>query len=429
MESRSVKKVDVFNIIQYVFKKWFVVAIIAVMFAGAIGGKEYFDYKVQKLSELYANANKVNLNYGSFTLYIKNFDGTESYYNRIEDVTAIAKSYRGMEFLKNKYQLAADYNVIANSMTTVPVGMNLLEVSIEGNLMGIPEDKIVEATKAYCKFVMDMMYENLGEDSVSLVDEPRAGAYELSKALKVEEGDVKLITKKGVVKKGILGGIIGCVIGAVCVVFYVLLSTLLRTKDEVVECFGVSLLGAVDKDGKDKEEYKRVANRLAGIKSIGLVSITDKEHRNEMVEQLAKVMAVNEKTVACVQISSDVDNANDNALYQYVVGKKAFKDLLVDTEHKGLKKVLCSQATDETIDLFTNKKFAELMEQLKEEFDYVIVDCPAAKTSAASLSIGQMCDATIAVAASNAVKEADVYKLSHNFAENNIECIGLIYVS
>lgn len=428
MENKSVRKIDVFNIIQYVLKKWFVVAIIAVLFAGAIGGKEYFNYKVQKLNELYANANKMNLNYGSFMLYITRYDDSDNYYNRIEDVTAIVRSYKGMEYLKSKYAPEVDYPVIANSIAAVPVGINLLEVSLEGNVMGIPQDKIVDVTKDYCNFVTKIMYENLGEGCVTVVDEARAGAYEYNKALKGEEGDIKLITKKGVIKKGILGGIIGGIVGVLCVVFYVLLSTLLRTRDELVECFGLSLLGSVDKTGADKEEYKRVINKLADKKTIGLVSITDKENRNVMSENLVKLMAVNDKTAVYVKIDRDTNNAQDNVLYQYVTGKKNIKDILADSDHKGLKVMNCSLASDEATDLATHVKFAALVEELKGAFDYVVIDCPAAKTSAACLSIAKECDAFVAVAGANAVKEADVYKFMHNLKENEIECLGLIYV-
>lgn len=431
MESKSVKKVDIFNILNYVIRKWLIVLLAGILLAGIVGGAGYFEYKVQKKNELYYNAHKMEPIYGSFVVYVNNFDNSENFYNRIEDVTAIAKGYSVLSEVIEKNNLSVDYTTMVNCITAVTVGINQLEISMEGSLIGLNQEQVVQVTEDLCEVVMEKYESSFGENSVTLIDKPHAKAYALTQSMTVDENDPenknKKITKKDVVKKGIIGGIIGVVLGVVGVVFYVLLSTILRTKNEVVECFGMSLLGSVDKAGLDKEEYKRVVKRIKDRQVFCVVSVTDKEYRNETVDCLAGQMAVNGSKAAIIRISADKD-AEKNPLWQYFSGKTGIKDMICDTQGESVKLIEWSEASSGDVDLFTNVKFMEAVEELRKLFDYVLIDCPAAKTSAAVLNIAPACDGVIALAGRGVVSEEDVYKFKYNFKENNIECLGLLYV-
>lgn len=428
MESKSVKKVDVFNILTYVIKKWYVVMVIGILVAGLVGGKEYFSYKVQQKNELYANAHRIEPIYGAFVVYVSNFDNSENYYNRIEDVTAIVKSHAVLGEVMEKNNLTLDYNVMVNCVTAVPVGMNQIEFSIEGSLIGLNQEQIVAVAQDLCDESMKKYEAVFGEDSVIIVDEPHAKAYELTRSMTVDSDDekVKKITKKDVVKSGIIGGMIGVVLGAVAVIFYVLISTVLRTKDEVVACFGMSLLGSVDKNGNDKEEYKRVLKRVKDKSVLAAISVSDKENRKEAVDCLAKNGAVNGNKAVIVRILEGSE-ADKNSLYQYIAGKTNVKDMVSDTDKASVKLIEWTTAAPDDIDLFTNDKFATVMKEIRDMFNLVIVDCPAAKTSAAGLNVIAYCDGVIAMGGCG-IKEEEVNKLKYNFKENDIECLGFLYV-
>lgn len=427
MESKSVRKVDIFNILSYLIKKWFVVILAGILFAGAIGGVEFYKYKVQQKNELFANAHKVEPVYGSFVIYINNFDNSDNYYNRIEDVTAIVRGYSALNKLIEKNQLQADYNIMVNCVTAVTVGINQLEISVEGSLIGMNQDTVVDLTEDLCDIVMATFSEQFGKDSILLIDKPHAKAYVLEKSITLDESKDKRITKRSVIKSGFIGGIIGVVIGAVAVVFYVLTSTILRTRNEVIECFGMTLLGSVDKEGNDKEEYKRVIKRIRDKAVFAAVSVTDSEYRNEAADNLAECAAVNGAKAVVIKITGDKET-DKNLLYQYLLGKCNVKDMICDTGRESVKQITWSEASTEEIDLFTNVKFHEAVNEIKSMFDYVFIDCPSMKTSAAGLNIAFVCDGVIVVGSCGIVRENDVNKLKYNFKENNIECLGLLYI-
>lgn len=427
MESKGIRRIDMMNIIKFLFKKWLIIMLIGILCAGLLGGKKYFDYKVQKQNELFSNSYKDQLVYGSFVIYINNFDNSESYYNRIEDVTAIIKGYGCLNEVITANKINTEYFSMLNSVSTIPVGMNQLEVSIEGSRIGLSQEQVVAVTDSLCDIVMKNCEEYFGENSLVLIEEPHAYAYELHKALTSEEEEVK-ITKKAVVIRAFLGGVAGCAGAVILLVFYSLLSTVLRNKNEVIECYNMSLLGAADKSGNNKEEYKRALKRVADKKVLAMVSITDKEFRREAIDNLASVAAVNGKNAVVVRISADTSDVEKNGLYQYVSGKKNIKDMLIATSKDSVKMVDWSQASTEDIDLFTHEKFVQAMDELKNMFEYVFVDCPALSTSAAGLYVVSACDGVVVVGSCGNIKEEDVNLMKYNFKENDIECLGLLYI-
>lgn len=428
MENKSVRKIDIMNIIRYVFKKWFIVAITAVVFAGAFGGYEYFKYKVQQANELYANAHRIEPIYGSFVIYINNFDDNDSFVNRIEDVTTIIKGYSAINTLIEKNNLNANMNIMSNCITAVSVGVNQLEISVEGSLIGLNQEQVVDLAQQLRDYTVETFTKNFGRDSIIVMDEPHAGAYALETSIKLDGDKVSKITKKQVIKTGIIGGIIGVAAGVVLVVFYVLISTVLRSKTEVLECYGYTLLGETDKDGKNKEEYKRVAGLLRNLPVLLALSLTDKEYRHQVVDNLAGVLAVNGRKALIVHITEDNGNCENNALYQYIAGRSSLKAMLKETDRADIKTVDWTTAAPVDIDLFTNDRLAVLMEEIKKEFDTVIVDAPALTGSMAGLSLAKLADGVVVVAGCNAVKEADVDRMKASFRLNKIVCTGMIYV-
>jgi capsular polysaccharide biosynthesis protein len=427
MESKSVRKADIINILTYMIKKWFIIILVGIVFAGIMGGYQFYKYKVQRTNEDYANAHYIAPVYGSFTVYISNYDGSENYYNRIEDVTAIVRSYDSLDKLSKKDNIAVNYTTMYNCVAVVNVGMNMLEISVEGSLIGYDQEGVVKLAKDLSEIVMDTFNKQLGEGSVLLMDEPHANAYVLQKSITLDESEVKTITKKGVIKIAFIGGVIGCVIGAVAVLFALLLSTVLRTQQEVVECYELPLLGAINHNAVDEEEYKRVLLKIEDDKTIAVISATDREYRSEQAQMLCKNAAVNGKTALLVDIATGGE-ISENGLYRLCTGKADALSMVKDTDKKSVKKVEWTDATDGDIDLFTNEKFEEALALFRDKFDYVFVSCPAMLVSAAALGTALLCDGVILTAGSGVVREEDANRVKLNLKQNGICCDGLIYV-
>lgn len=426
MESKSVKKADMINILKFILKKWLIVILVGVLGAGTIGGYEYFQYKVQKKNELFANANRIDPVYGSFVVYVSKFDDSDNYYNRIEDVTAIAKGYTALNEIIDKNKLPVDYTKMINCVTAVTVGINQIEISVEGSLIGLDQTKTLEVTRNLCDTLMKTYEDKFGKGSVVLIDEPHERAYVLEKSMTVDDDKAKIITKKSVVKKGIIGGMAGCVAGVIILIFYVLNSTLLRTFDEVVSCFGMRLLGTPDRERLDKEEYRRTAGLMRKAVT-AFVSFTDAEGRSSVVEKLADTVAVNGNTSVIVKISGQVEKQT-NPLLAYETGNMGIDKMIQQTQTKGVSLVEWTEASAEGVDLFTNEKLSEALKELSDRFDYVFVDCPAFNISASGLYLCMAATQVVVMAGKDAVREQDVARLKQSFANNNIESLGLIYI-
>lgn len=426
MESKGVRKIDIFNILNYVFKKWFIVLIVGVLFAGTIGGMRYMDYKVWKSNESFAQANSVTPIYGSFVVYINNFDDSDNYYNRIEDVQAIIRSYSNLTKLIESNKLDINYTTMNNCISIVSSGINQIEVSIDGSLIGLNQETVVKLADSFSDIVMQEFDSMFGKDSLIMVDEAHAQAYVLTKS--IEAPDVKPVTKMSVIKYGILGGVIGVIAGCFMVIFYVLLSTVLRSRNEVVQCFAMNLIGDNDKLGSDKEGFARIKSRIVGYKTLAFASVSNEDYRSVTIDKIAESMASNGKTVCVVRIN-DVHDVEANPLYQYETGKIKLNDMIHDSYRKEVKLVEWSYASTVDIDLFTNSKFIEAVKEMSNMFDHVLVDCPSVRESFAAYNVAKVCDTMVVVATAGHIKEAEVVKMRNDIKANNINSAGLIYIA
>lgn len=427
MENKSVRRIDLFNLLQYVVKKWMIVVLVAVLSAGLTGGYFFFMYKVQQKNLEFYNANKVDLVYGSFVVYVTNFDDSDYFANRIDDVTSMIKGYTCLNGLAEAEGINANYYQMINSVSVISTGINGLEISLEGSLIGLDQERVLKATETLKKIVMEEFEKNFGKGTLVLVDDVHPNAYVLEKAAGSDENQEKKITKKSVIKNGILGGIIGGVLGVVAVIFYTLISTVLRGRTDVLECYGINVLGELSVKKDNQEEYKRIARRISSYARIAVTSISDEKQREAVATNLAGKLAVNGKKALVIKIAQESDSVEKNPLYQYITGKISAKDLVEECD-KAVSVARWSQASTEGIDLFTHEGFKHALEELSGAYDYVMIDCPSAKTCAAAVCVAALCDLTVVVAGDGKDKEYDVVKYKHELAENQITELGLVYV-
>lgn len=427
MENRNVRRIDVFNLLQYVIKKWLVIGIIAVLAAGVVGGYNYFLYKVEQKNMEFYNANKVELVYSAFGVYVTNFDESDYFANRIDDVTSMIKGYTCLNRLIEEAKIEANYYQMVNSVAVISSGINGLEISLEGSLIGLDQEQVTAATKIFKNIVMDEFDKNFGKGTLVLVDDVHPNAYVLEKAVLSDGEKEKKITKKSVVKNGVIGGIVGGVLGIVAVVFYTLVSTVLRGHLDVLECYGYPLFGELTKNADNQEEYKRIAKRVSNAKTIAVSSVLEVEGRSEVSNNLAEKLAINGKKALLVTISKEAIEAEQNVLYKYILGTASAKELVGEISD-GVSKALWSPVNVDSVDVFEHAQFKTALEELSKEYDYVIMDCPAARDSSILLSVAALSPLSLVVAKDGVVKESQVVKFKNELEENQITNLGLIYV-
>lgn len=440
MESNTVKRMDVKNIMVSMMRRFWIIALIAVVCAVGLFGYEYYQYKVQQSNQAFVNATVKPTIYASYSFYIWNFDDNESYYNRIDDVKAVIKSYTNIQEVIEKSGVEATYEMMLNCIAMVSQGVNGIEVSVEGSIPGWSQEQVLDIVTVLEEVSTRNIKEHFGANAIEVIEEPHEGAYTLHYALTDDE-EKKPITKKDVIKYGFYGGFAGGCFGVFAVLFYLLLSAKLRTADEAHTVLGAKVIAELRRTRKDqgqagdksaqiqafnKEEYKKAVRQLqTGV--VGVFSVIETESRGEVAKNLAKTLAVNGKSALLITIKKDSDVAA-NPLNEFLDSKKTRQELVSDSDNEKIKVANWTTASSEDVDLFKNGKISQLIFGYENEYDYVVIDAPAFKESACALDLAATAKNTVLVVDEGTVWENDAIDVRVRLSENYIETTGIIYI-
>ena len=117
---------------------------------------------------------------------------------------------------------------------------------------------------------------------------------------------------------------------------------------------------------------------------------------------------------------------NVDGLADYLLGKVTKEKMIkktafdVDIINRGSK-------VENTISIITSEKIKKLVAELKEEYDYVLIDCPPVLAVSDYIHIGQIAECCIFTVAHGITKKAQVKEAVAELKKNNINVIGTVY--
>lgn len=112
----------------------------------------------------------------------------------------------------------------------------------------------------------------------------------------------------------------------------------------------------------------------------------------------------------------------ETGLSNYLVGEvNNIKDITVcDTLIKGLCVIPVGTIPPNPTELLETKRFAELIEKVKDEYDYILVDCPPVEMMADAQIIETLVDRTIFVIRAGLFERSMLPELQNLYDEKNI---------
>lgn len=195
----------------------------------------------------------------------------------------------------------------------------------------------------------------------------------------------------------------------------------------------------------DKKKYSGVTecyNRLkdnllylnydSSIKVIQVESAVPGEGKTTLICNLAVSIAMNEKKICVVDLDFRKPRVhrtfgieNENGMSEYLVGKIGKEELIkktkynVDVINRGSSIANASMA-------LTCAKFVELMKELREEYDFILVDTPPVLQISDYVNISRVTDGVIFVVAAGYTKRDQVRDAFYEMKKNNIKVIGTV---
>lgn len=187
----------------------------------------------------------------------------------------------------------------------------------------------------------------------------------------------------------------------------------------------ISINKLLNLDFQRRESYKTLRSNVQfcgnDIAVIGLTSCIPNEGKSSISLNLAvslaeigkKVVFVDGDLRKSVMIGRYKISNAIRGLSHYLTGLNTADEVIYQANIENLHTIFSGPIPPNPSELFSNKRFKDLINEFRETYDYVIIDTPPLGSVIDSAVIAQVCDGMIMVIESNAVS----YKLAQRVKE------------
>ena len=253
-----------------------------------------------------------------------------------------------------------------------------------------------------------------------------------------------------------LGGLIGLSIGASLILFWELRFSGYRSVNELRDKSGYSVLAGVPliplRNRKTAISYfktkpnsmvsEAVRNLRTSIlmsnpdqdkKVIMLTSSVPKEGKTILTYALAQNMVGLGKRTLLIEAdirrrshSVKIDRNNTVALLDLMMGHKEFKDVNPFVEELGFDILTATRSDINAADLFASERFPKLLAELREYYDYILIDSPPVLSVPDARLISTHSDVNIYIVKWNKTTRAQVDQGLDMISSIGVKTIGLV---
>ncbi|HOO43789.1 MAG TPA: CpsD/CapB family tyrosine-protein kinase [Bacillota bacterium] len=176
----------------------------------------------------------------------------------------------------------------------------------------------------------------------------------------------------------------------------------------------------------------RMSNIDKPLRVIQSTSATPQDGKTTTAINLAAVYAEKGKKVIILdfdlrrpKIQRAFHKSNDIGLYDFVVNDKDVHDLIIRDE-SGIDLLLTGHKLSYPHIVLQSNKVIEMVNQLKNEYDYIVVDTPPVLSVTDALVVSKFVDGVIYVAAYNQTRKDNAKAGLEQLKENNANIIGAV---
>jgi len=94
---------------------------------------------------------------------------------------------------------------------------------------------------------------------------------------------------------------------------------------------------------------------------------------------------------------------------------------------KNLWLLSCGSAADQSTALLNSEKMKSRIEELRQEFDYVLLDAPPLGTYADAVALGQLVDGVVLILEAHSTKREAAVRVTENLRAANVKILGAVF--
>lgn len=189
---------------------------------------------------------------------------------------------------------------------------------------------------------------------------------------------------------------------------------------------------------QSRESYKVLRTNIlfcgSDIKTVLFTSATQKEGKSTVTFNLAmslasagkKVILVDADLRRSVLIERYKINEPINGLSSYLAGQCDLENVIVGTNIKDMDVILCGKYPKNPAELLGHENFALMMEKLRQQYDYVIVDAPPLGEVIDAAIIATHCDGSVIVTESGKISYKLLKEIKRQLVRSKSRLLGVI---
>lgn len=230
-----------------------------------------------------------------------------------------------------------------------------------------------------------------------------------------------------------------------------LLKNKIGSQDELEAITPAHLLGQINHAREDELQVIADTNTknaelfryLRGNVQFVLPESTDKvvlvtsavaaEGKSYIAANVASSLALMGKKVALVELNLRKPSLGEmfgiiasKGMSDYLSNGEVSLHDIVNTTADGLDVYVAGSVPPNPSELLQGSRAAQLMEQLREQYDYVVVDSASLATASDTFSLTNQADATVVVLRANSTKQAYVKWINRLMAEGKLSNVGFV---
>ncbi|MGL2964591.1 polysaccharide biosynthesis tyrosine autokinase [Flavobacterium sp. RSB2_4_14] len=368
----------------------------------------------------------------------------EVYFERIDNEIQSVK--RVLLENANSYRNALDYDLnLANQKIQ----------KLESEISKLPENK-QEWLKLSRKY-------NLSDNIYNTFLQKRSEASIVQAA---NLSDIKFIDPAKDVGGGLLGpktGVnyvlaffMGLIVPLVIVFFIFFISNSIQNIEDIVSLTQLPLIGIVGVKHSEtnlsvferpksalSESFRAIRSSLQflykkqsieGTKTLMLTSSVSGEGKTFCSLNIATVFALSEKKTIIVgldlrkpRIFDDFNIQNDLGAVNYLIGQNKLDEVIQHTHIPYLDVITSGPIPPNPSELILGDSMREMIEELKQKYDYIILDTPPVGLVSDALELVQYCDVTLYIVRQNFTKKEMLTLLNNRHKRGELNNISIIF--
>lgn len=193
-------------------------------------------------------------------------------------------------------------------------------------------------------------------------------------------------------------------------------------------------------DMAQAENFKLLRSNLLftvggeAMRSIAVVSAKNNEGRSEIASNLAASLALGSHEVVVIDanlrrptLQKVLNVAEGPGLTDVLLGYKTIRETLQETDVDGLKVITAGSEASSSTELLASEAFTTLLDDLKDQFHFIIVDTSAALASADAQVAADACDASVMVIKVGVTQKTTIRYCMDLLKRTRTNVLGVIY--